>query len=127
MLTIENVAAICHAANRELCLSQGDASHSEWCNAANWVRESTIKLVMFHVKNPDATPKDSHEIWLAHKRADGWRYGVMKNPATREHPYMVPYDKLTDEQRLKDQLFIAIVTAAAPFLTLADEESPSET
>ena len=120
MLTIENVAAICHAANHELCLGQGDGSQLPWHEAPHWAKQSAIDGVEFHLNNPEATPSASHENWLAHKEADGWRYGVMKNAITKEHPCMVPYDELPAEQQLKDYLFMAIVKAAKPFLKPPD-------
>ncbi len=126
MLTIENVAAICHAANRELCLSQGDVSQVRWDKAPNWAKESAISGVEFHVANPKAKPADSHKEWLKHKEADGWTFGEIKDTAKKEHPCMVPYGKLLAEQRLKDCLFTAIVGAARPFIALPDEEPSSE-
>ena len=52
-----------------------------------------------------------HDAWLADKERDGWKYGAVKNPETKEHPCCVPYDQLPAEQRVKDYLFKAIVNA----------------
>ena len=73
MLTIENVAAICHAANRELSMTQPDFSPMPWELTPRPTQDSVIACVMFHVKHPEATPAESHENWLAHKTADGSR------------------------------------------------------
>jgi hypothetical protein len=63
------------------------------------------------VSNPETTPEQSHEGWLAEKRATGWKYGPVKNPDTKEHPCFIPYDGLPECQRLKDEMFGLVVRA----------------
>jgi len=125
-LTITDVAAICHEANRQLCKRQTDFTQLPWYSAPEWAKESAIAGVKAILVNPDTTPEKSHENWLAYKEADGWRYGVMKNSFTKEHPCIVPYDELPDDQKLKDHLFLGIVNAAKPFITPPDEDSDLE-
>jgi len=50
---------------------------------------------------------------MADKEADGWVYGVIKDPAAKTHPCMVPFEQLPAEQRAKDLGFKAIVRALA--------------
>lgn len=111
MPTTETIAAICHDANRRYCIGIGDNSQPLWEDAPEWQRSSAIAGVRFHEASPDAGPSGSHESWLKVKEADGWKYGEVKNPATKEHPCMVPYEQLPVEQRLKDSIFTAIVHA----------------
>ncbi len=110
MKTIE-IAAVCHEANRMLCLSLGDRSQPMWVEAPDWQRESAIKGVEFNLANPDAPASASHESWLEQKRAEGWKYGPVKNPETKEHPCFLNYEDLPREQQAKDHLFKAIVGA----------------
>lgn len=113
---VEDVARICHEANRALCVTQGDRSQVEWHEAPNWQRESAYEGVRFHLEHPDAGPEASHENWLAHKRAEGWRYGEVKDPEQKTHPCLVAFAELPAEHQAKDYLFRGIVTALAPFM-----------
>jgi len=105
------ISRVCHETNRAYCETIGDYSQTSWEDAPVWQKESAISGVEFHQNNPDAKPSDSHENWLRQKEADGWKYGHVKNPETKEHPCFVPYDELPEEQRVKDALFIAVVRA----------------
>ena len=112
----EDIAAVCHEANRMYCLTQDDASQPTWMAAPQWQKDSAINGVRMHLANPNATPEDSHKAWLAEKEASGWRYGPVKNPETKEHPCFRPYDQLPADQQAKDHLFRNIVHALAPFV-----------
>ena len=115
VLTIVDVAAMCHAANREVCAAQGDHSQLPWSEAPTWAKDSAIAGVRTLMLNPGMTPEQSHQAWLDHKLTHLSFRGVMKNEATKEHPCFVPYDELPAEQQLKDHVFSAIVEAARPF------------
>lgn len=108
---IEQIARICHEVNRVYCATIGDDSQKPWDGAEDWQRESAIDGVRYAINNPEATPRDQHEAWMLAKAAAGWKYGTVKDAATKEHPCMVSYLDLPLEQRLKDYLFRAIVDA----------------
>lgn len=108
---IENIARVCHEANRAYCLSIGDASQVPWADAPEWQRASAVKGVEFNIENPDAPESAVHDSWLEEKRAAGWKHGPVKDAEKKEHPCFVPYAELPDEQRRKDALFKAIVGA----------------
>jgi hypothetical protein len=112
-MTIIEVAAVCHDANRSLCKSLGDNSQSVWEEAPDWQKESAVKGVEFCLANPEAPPSANHESWLDQKLADGWVYGPVKDVETKTHPCIVPYADLPVEQQAKDHLFKAIVAALA--------------
>lgn len=112
-MTEEQIARVCHAANAEYCRALGDDSQLGWEDAPDWQRDSAVAGVRFALANPDAPPSASHESWLAHKQADGWTYGSVKDPAAKQHPCIAPYDALPVEQRRKDALFQAVVRALA--------------
>ncbi len=112
-MTNEEIARVCHEANRAYCVALGDNSQAPWDDAPGWQRESAINGVAFTLANPHAGPSASHESWLAEKKAAGWKYGPTKNPETKEHPCFVSYEELPREQRKKDALFQAVVRALA--------------
>lgn len=107
---VEIIARTCHEANRAYCQAIGDNSQKPWDESPEWQKESARNGVLFHL-NGDHGPEASHESWLAEKRADGWKYGPVKNPETKEHPCFVPYSELPLEQKAKDYIFRAIVHA----------------
>jgi hypothetical protein len=98
-------ARTAHEANRMYCELCNDHSQLTWNDAPDWQKESAIQGVEAIRKNPESTPEDSHKSWLAHKLADGWAYGPEKDPNTKLHPCMVPYEDLPEHQRYKDDLF----------------------
>lgn len=106
---VTSVAFVCHQVNRAYCASQGDHSQQAWDDAPQWQRDSAIKGVRFVIEHADAKPSDSHESWLAEKRADGWSYGPVKDPELKTHPCFVPYDELPPAQKAKDYIFLAVV------------------
>lgn len=124
MLSSE-VAKICHEANKAYCETLGDTSQVPWEDAPEWQRESAIKGVKFCLDNPDAPASANHDSWLEVKRADGWKYGEVKNADKKEHPCFVPYEQLPEAQKAKDHLFKAIVAVFAHHVT-GDQQSPAE-
>src|SRR5258708_1659634 len=107
----EKIAWIVHEANRAYCQSIGDDSQPPWADAPDWQRQSAIKGVQGILNGTITRPEQSHEGWLAEKKATGWKYGPTKNPEAKEHPCFVPYAELPPEQRLKDAIFFGIVKA----------------
>lgn len=110
-MKVENLAMICHEANRAYCISIGDDSQPRWEDAPQWQKDSAIAGVNFRLENPTATAADMHQSWLNVKMKDGWRRGDVKDPAAKTHPCMVPYSDLPYEQRVKDHLFKAVLDA----------------
>jgi hypothetical protein len=110
-LEIEKIARVCHEVNRAYCISLGDASQPTWEEAPDWQKESAINGVIMHLKNPQAGPEASHESWLSEKCATGWKFGSVKDAERKEHPCIVPFGELPQEQKSKDFIFTAIVRA----------------
>lgn len=103
------IAKVAHEINRAYCAALGDETQVAWEDAPEWQRASAIAGVEMHLANPDATPEQSHESWLAQKVAAGWVYGEVKDAEKKEHPCCRPYDELPQEQKAKDYLFRSVV------------------
>lgn len=116
MLSVEQVAQVAHEINQAYCLATGDNSQPSWADAPDWQKSSAINGVKMHLANPDATPEDSHKSWLKQKTEEGWSYGPVKNPETKEHPCFIPYDQLPESQRAKDYLFRQVIHSLAPLV-----------
>lgn len=107
----EDIARVCHEANRAYCIGLGDHSQPDWDSAPDWQRSSAIKGVEHRLLNPGAPASASHESWLEDKRAAGWKHGPVKDPEKKEHPCFLPFDQLPPEQQAKHKLFVAVVEA----------------
>jgi hypothetical protein len=108
-MKIEQVAQVAHEINKAYCHATGDNSQPTWEQAPEWQKSSAITGVQFHLDNPNAGPDASHNSWLKQKEEEGWKYGPVKNPETKEHPCYVPYEQLPTEQKAKDYLFKQVV------------------
>lgn len=111
MLTLKEIARICHEANRAVCQNNGDDSQPIWDAAPEWQRVSAEEGVKKVRDNPSITPEQLHQAWCDFKIADGWTYGDVKDANAKAHPCLVPYDKLPESQRTKDVVFRAICSA----------------
>lgn len=111
-LTVSEIEACAHAAheaNRAYCRMLGDYSHATWDSAPEWQKASARAGVLNIARNNITTPEQSHEGWMNHKLANGWRYGPVKDADKREHPCLVPWNELPAEQQVKDILFTTVV------------------
>lgn len=115
-MEIEDIARICHQANRALCVAAGEPEPSDWDYVTEAQRESARAGVIFRMTHPNASPEAQHLQWMAHKAAAGWVYGSFKDETAKRHPCMVPFGELPPMQQAKDHLFAAICAAMVPFL-----------
>lgn len=111
MTRVENIARVCHEANRTWCEINGDLSQRPWAEAEPWQRESAIQGVRFALANPSAGDSAQHDAWMADKLRDGWVYGSVKDSVVKTHPCLVSFVDLPLDQQAKDRLFRAVVKA----------------
>lgn len=109
--TIQDIAAVCHAANAEYCRRTGDDSQPAWSEAPRWQQDSAVDGVRYHLDHPHAGPSGSHVNWMRLKLQDGWTYGPVKDAERKTHPCLVAFDQLPASQQAKDAIFVAIVHA----------------
>ena len=107
----EDVAKICHEANKAYCATIGDNTQPSWEDAPEWQKESAINGVRFHCLNENTTPADSHNSWLKEKTEQGWSWGEIKDAEKKEHPCFTAYENLPKSQQIKDYIFKNIVEA----------------
>lgn len=115
-MTVEEIAQICHEANRVHCIANGDSSQPHWEDAAEWKRSSAVDGVRFSLNYPMASPSAQHDSWSRKKFLEGWTYGPVKDEVRKKHPCLVPYDQLPEHQKTKDKIFQGIVNALKSFL-----------
>jgi hypothetical protein len=107
---LDDIGRVCHEVNRAYCQALGDGSQPAWEDAPEWQRESARMGVDLHLSG-DFGPEASHASWAQQKIADGWTYGLVKDPELKQHPCLLPFDQLPREQQAKDFIFRGVVHA----------------
>lgn len=108
--TVEEIAEVCHEANRTLQRLTFDPLPSPpWSEIEPWQLVASVKGVKAALTG--VTPAELHAAWCRDRAAEGWVYGPVKDVGRREHPCMVEYTALPLAQQAKDAVFLAIVSA----------------
>jgi ryanodine receptor 2 len=47
--------------------------------------------------------RNTHEVWAQQRLAEGWRYGATRNDAKKEHPCLVAYEDLPENEKEYDR------------------------
>ena len=64
---------------------------------------SDVQLSPQIIQLGEMMARNTHEVWAAGRIADGWRWGPVRDDAKKEHPCLVPYDALPEEERDYDR------------------------
>lgn len=51
----------------------------------------------------ESLAKNVHEVWSAGRLAEGWKWGPVRDDAKKEHPCLVPYENLPEEEKSYDR------------------------
>lgn len=47
--------------------------------------------------------KNVHEVWAESRITQGWTYGAERNIALKQHPCLIPYEELPEEEKAYDR------------------------
>lgn len=47
--------------------------------------------------------KNVHEVWSRTRIEQGWTYGKKRDDALKQHPCLVPYEELPEEEKVYDR------------------------
>ncbi|MCL2510431.1 MAG: RyR domain-containing protein [Bacteroidales bacterium] len=47
--------------------------------------------------------RNTHDVWAAQRLAEGWQYGAERNDKRKEHPCLVPYEDLPENEKEYDR------------------------
>lgn len=109
--SVEDIARVCHEANRELQVLLGDPVSPPWDECDVTMQESVKHGV--RVAQEGNGPQELHRQWRMVREALGWVYGPEKDAEEKTHPNLVDWNDLPPLQRAKDQLFHAVVSGLA--------------
>jgi hypothetical protein len=48
--------------------------------------------------------ENAHDLWASQRLSDGWKPGEHRDDLKREHPNLVPYNELSEEEKDYDRL-----------------------
>ena len=48
-------------------------------------------------------PKNVHEVWSKTRIEQGWTYGEKRDDVLKQHPCLVPYEELPEEEKVYDR------------------------
>lgn len=65
---------------------------------------SEIKLPDDIIELGEIIAKNVHEQWASNRIKQGWKYGIKRNEIKKEHPCLVEYDKLSEEEKEYDRI-----------------------
>ena len=51
----------------------------------------------------EAMAKNVHEIWAQERISQGWSYGKKRDDTLKHHPCLVPYEDLSEEEKVYDR------------------------
>jgi ryanodine receptor 2 len=51
----------------------------------------------------EAMAKNVHEVWAQSRMEQGWTYGPERNDQLKQHPCLVPYEQLPEEEKAYDR------------------------
>jgi len=67
------------------------------------INTSNIKLSAEILELQEKLAENTHEIWSLQRIQQGWTYGPERNDQKKEHPNLVPYDELSEEDKNYDR------------------------
>lgn len=108
----EEIARVCHEANRALTCVIGDVPvQPEWNAAPEDMKISSIRGVVRVLTDPKITSAQLHYEWARDHHNSGWTWGPTRDPVAKTHPAMVSWNELPEAVRKKDAVFRAIIGA----------------
>jgi ryanodine receptor 2 len=65
---------------------------------------SQVSLSPHLLQLTERLAKNTHELWSAQRLAQGWMYGVRRDDVQKQHPCLVPYEQLPENEKEFDRI-----------------------
>lgn len=109
--TKQLIAKVAHEVNRAVKKFYGEEEIPSWADSTGGLRNRAMVGVEKIIANRAITASQLHEEWVKTMLQDGWTHGPVLDSISKRHPNMVRYDDLPDTQKLKDHIYLAIVSS----------------
>jgi hypothetical protein len=64
---------------------------------------SSVEITPDVVALTELLARNTHENWAHERLSHGWRWGPARDDEKKEHPCLVPYDELPEEEKEYDR------------------------
>jgi hypothetical protein len=108
MIKFEQLAKFAHSVLAAYSESIGE-EQTAWDNMDPEAKQSFRRGIEAHQIKPDMSEGEAHAHWINEKDLDGWQWGAEKDEKKKQHPNMVPYNELPENQKAKATIFKSIV------------------
>lgn len=69
----------------------------------NPIDTSNVELSPDLMELAEKMAENVHDVWAKTRIDQGWTYGFERNDAEKNHPCLVPYDQLPEEEKVYDR------------------------
>jgi RyR domain len=108
-MNIEQISKFAYSVLSAYSESIGEKQKSDWKDLHSEKKQTFRRGVDAHMSNPDISEEQAHDLWIDEKLTQGWKWGMEKDEKKKEHPNMVPYNELPENQKAKSTIFKSIV------------------
>ena len=56
------------------------------------------------LKLTELLAKNAHDLWAAQRISEGWQYGPKRDDKRKNHPDLVPYERLPESEKEYDRI-----------------------
>jgi len=67
------------------------------------VDTSDVDLPDYLIELSERISKNTHDVWAQSRISQGWTYGEKRDDIMKQHPGLVPYELLSDEEANYDR------------------------
>lgn len=64
---------------------------------------SDVRLPEEIIPLVEGIARNVHEVWAQNRISQGWTYGKERNDSLKQHPCLVPYEDLPEEEKAYDR------------------------
>ncbi len=65
---------------------------------------SKVEIPLEIEKLIECLAMNTHEVWARQRLNDGWKYGPVRSDEKKEHPCLIPYEKLPEIEKEYDRI-----------------------
>jgi hypothetical protein len=64
---------------------------------------SSIQLSPDILELTERLARNTHDVWAKERMSQGWVFGAERDDSRKQHPSLVPYEELPEEEKIYDR------------------------